>query len=300
MTKNFHTCSTKLEELQQEINAKNGNDFCKDDKLLTELFLVVEATTNKDFAINICLAKTACQDKNMIINNLKVLYPNMVADGIQKKVSSADSKIITLTTQVKDLKKQLGESNHKSGWKTAINVCHAKTAWITGKLQDMNIIINNLIVLYRNMVADGSWKKVSSVNNHCTHYAGEGSKETTWQISNCKSGGKNKAPKNPTKGKKEERKNWRYTKIGDRIKCPETGATLKWCPLHCTSPYMPSDYNHKAWLEKKKRGQEKYKEQQVAKKVKLEGDKLNSTDIKVTDKKHLSKLQLSSAFVNLW
>ena len=32
---NFYTLSTTIEELQQEINAKKGDDFCKDDKLLS-------------------------------------------------------------------------------------------------------------------------------------------------------------------------------------------------------------------------------------------------------------------------
>jgi hypothetical protein len=56
---NFHTLSTKLEELQQEINAEKGDDFCKDDKLLTELFRAAEATINEAFALDIRTAKNA-------------------------------------------------------------------------------------------------------------------------------------------------------------------------------------------------------------------------------------------------
>jgi hypothetical protein len=56
---NFHTLSTKLEELQQEINAEKGNDFCKDDKLLTELFCAAKATNNEAFALDIRTAKNA-------------------------------------------------------------------------------------------------------------------------------------------------------------------------------------------------------------------------------------------------
>ena len=105
-----------IKELQQEINAKKGNDFCKDDKLLTELFYAAEATTNEIFAMDIRLANSAwitrkITDKNVIINDLNGLYRNMIADGSWKKVSSADSKIIALTTQVCDLKKQLGNSD---------------------------------------------------------------------------------------------------------------------------------------------------------------------------------------------
>ena len=113
---NFHTLSTTIEKRQQEINAKKGNDFCKDDKLLTELFRAAKATTNEAFAMDIHLAKSAwitgkITDKNVIINDLNGLYRNMIADGSWKKVSSADSKIIALTTQVCDLKKQLGNSD---------------------------------------------------------------------------------------------------------------------------------------------------------------------------------------------
>jgi hypothetical protein len=56
---NFHTLATSLEELQQEIHAEKGEEFCKDNKLLTELFCAAEATTNKLYAINVILAKSA-------------------------------------------------------------------------------------------------------------------------------------------------------------------------------------------------------------------------------------------------
>ena len=165
----FHTLSTKLEELQQEINAEKGDNFCKDDKLLTELFHAAEATTNEAFALDIRMAKNAWitgkqTDKNTIINDLNVLNCNMVAEGSWKKTSTADSKIIALTTQVANLKKKLTKNDLKTGGK-----------------------------------------------------------------------GKSKDQKNPTNnGKKDEGKSWQYTKDGDTMKCPETGATLKWCPHHGT------------------------------------------------------------------
>ena len=56
---NFRILSTKLEELQQEINAENGDDFCKDYKLLTKLFRTAEATTNEAFTLDIRTAKNA-------------------------------------------------------------------------------------------------------------------------------------------------------------------------------------------------------------------------------------------------
>ena len=86
---NFHTLSTKLEELQQEINTEKGDDFCKDDKLLTKLFCAAEATTNGAFALDIRTTKNAWitgkqTDKNAIINDPNVLYRNMVAEGSWK------------------------------------------------------------------------------------------------------------------------------------------------------------------------------------------------------------------------
>jgi hypothetical protein len=109
---NFHTLATSLEELQQEIHAKKGEFFCKDDKLMTELLHAAEATTNKLFAINVSLAKTAritgkATNKNIIINDLCVLDRDSLADGSWGKVSSANSKIISLTTQVNGLKAKL-------------------------------------------------------------------------------------------------------------------------------------------------------------------------------------------------
>jgi hypothetical protein len=86
--------------------------------------------------------------------------------------------------------------------------------------------------------------------------------------------GKGKDQKNPMKnGKKDEGKSWRYTKVGDTIKCPETGATLKGCPHHGTGAYMPSDHNHKEWAENKRKHQEQWEQKCDAKCVRFEGDK---------------------------
>jgi hypothetical protein len=128
---NFHTLATSLEELQQEINAQKGKEFCKDDKLLTGLFCAAEATTNKLFAINVSLVSTAwimgkVTNKNIIINDLCVVYHNSMADRSWGKVSSANLKIIALTTQVNRLKQQLKIA---AGSKTTTkkNKCNAKS-----------------------------------------------------------------------------------------------------------------------------------------------------------------------------
>jgi len=141
------------------------------------------------------------------------------------KTSTADSKIIALTTQVANLKKQIKENDSKTG-------------------------------------------------------------------------GKGKDPKKSNKaGKKgEDGKNWRYTKVGDTIKCPESGVTLKWCHHHGTGAYLPADHNHKEWAENKQKRQEQYEQKCDAKRVRFEGDKnAKSEGYKRTDEKHPSKLQLSSA-----
>jgi hypothetical protein len=177
-----------------------------------------------------------------------------------------------------------------------LDIRTAKNAWITGKQTDKNAIINDLNVLYRNMVAEGSWKKTSTADSKII--------ALTTQVANLKkqlgekNGGKGKDPKTSKKpgGKKEEGKNWRYTKVGDTTKCPETGATLKWCPHHGTGAYMPSNHNHKEWAENKRKRQEQYEQRRDAKRVRFEGDKPPKSDgDKRTDEKHPSKLQLSSA-----
>ncbi len=85
---------------------------------------MAEATTNKAFGIDVHLAKTAwitgkLQDKNVIIDDLNALYHYMVADRSWMKVSSANSKIITLTTQVNGLKQILAKkTDQNNNWKT--------------------------------------------------------------------------------------------------------------------------------------------------------------------------------------
>ena len=223
---NFHTLSTKLEELQQEINAEKGHSFCTDDKLLTELFRAAETTTNEAFALDIRLAKSAwitqkVTDKDTIIADLNLIYRNMIADGSWGKVSSSDSKIIALTTQMSDLKKQ---------------------------------------------------------------YA------------NTKPASKGGNKKGSTKAPQEVGKNWRYTKKGETIKCPDTGATLKWCPLHGDGAYMPANHDHDKWLLDKKRKKAEYEETKAARKrVKFDDGASSSKSAKVKDEKHPSQLQLSSA-----
>jgi hypothetical protein len=137
---NFHSLATSLEELQEDINAEKGKDFLKDDKLLTELFRAPETTTNKLFAINISLAKTAWitgkqMDKNTTIQDLCILYRNSVADGSWSRVSSADSKIIALTTQVKSLQDKKNKASSGKG-KPSQKEQQASKATPTKKDQD--------------------------------------------------------------------------------------------------------------------------------------------------------------------
>jgi len=225
---NFQTLCTTLEGIQQEINAEKGDDYCKDDAMLMQLFRAAETTTNEGFAFDVRQAKVAwmtgkIKDKTSIINDLCAIYRNMVADESWNKVSSADSKIIALTTQVKDLKKQL----------------EAKPAAVTPPKPNK--------------------KKAGAASN------------------------------------KEVGKNWRYTKVGDTLKCPETGKMLKWCPHHGDGCYMPSDHNHQDWLEKRKKKRADYEDRRSGvKRVHFDtGDTKPAAVVK--EEKHPSKLQLSSA-----
>ena len=110
----FHTLCTYLEELHQEINAQKGEDYLKDDNLLTELFHAAKATTNKNFAAIVNHHKTQwitgkIKDKNNTLNYLTTIYRNMVAGGSWDKTSNKDAKIIALNTQYEASKNRISE-----------------------------------------------------------------------------------------------------------------------------------------------------------------------------------------------
>eukprot|EP00957_Ditylum_brightwellii_P175306 13345873-Ditylum_brightwellii.AAC.1 len=92
-----------MEELQQEINAQKGETHLKDNTLLTKLFCAAEATTNKKFVAIVDQQKVALitgkiKDKNTIVDDLTMIYHNMVAEGSWGKTSNKDAKILALTT----------------------------------------------------------------------------------------------------------------------------------------------------------------------------------------------------------
>ena len=115
---NFRTLATKMEELQQEINAQKGEDYFKDDHFLTEFFRACEATKNEKFENIVSTAKTNWithkeKDKSVIINDLSNVYKNMVAEGSWNKTSDKDAKIIALTSQIEGSKKKFGEFDER-------------------------------------------------------------------------------------------------------------------------------------------------------------------------------------------
>ena len=115
---NFRTLATKMEELQQEINAQKGEDYFKDDHFLTEFFRACEATKNEKFENIVSTAKTNWithkeKDKSVIINDLSNVYKNMVAEGVWNKTSDKDAKIIALTSQIEGSKKKFGELDER-------------------------------------------------------------------------------------------------------------------------------------------------------------------------------------------
>jgi hypothetical protein len=120
-----------------------------------------------------------------------------------------------------------------------------------------NAIINELCVLYRNSVADGSWGKTSSADSKIVALTTQvnGLKQ---QLKNA-AGGKTTAKNNKSdakstgKGDKDPSNKWWYTKVRETTKDPITGATVKWCPHHGTGAYMPNDHNHAESLEMKKK-----------------------------------------------
>jgi hypothetical protein len=144
------------------------------------------------------------------------------------------------------------------------------------------------------MIADGSWGKVSSSDLKIIALTTQFS-DLKKQYADAKQGSKG-GKKGSKKSPQEVGKAWRYTKKGETIKCPDTGATLKWCPLHGDGAYMPANHDHDKWLEEKKRKKAAYMEAKVArKKVKFDDSTSSSKATKAKEEKHPSQLQLSSA-----
>lgn len=48
---------------------------------------------------------------------------------------------------------------------------------------------------------------------------------------------------------------WKFKKVGETTTDPDTGKSMKWCPLHGKGCYMPADHDHAAWKEEKERKQ---------------------------------------------
>ena len=111
---NMRTLATKMEELQQEINAQRGEDYYKDDTFLTELYRAAGATTNEEFGRFVKDSKTkwvigAQRDKSTIVNDMLKVYRNAVHDGTWGKTSDKDTKIMALTTRLETSKNRMNE-----------------------------------------------------------------------------------------------------------------------------------------------------------------------------------------------
>ncbi len=178
----------------------------------------------------------------------------------------------------------------------------AKSAWITGRVTNKNTNINELLILYCNSVADGSWGNTSSADSKIIALTTQvnGLKQ---QLKNA-AGGKSTAMRNKSivkstgKGNKEPSNKWWYTKVGKTTRDPVTGATVKWCPHHGTGAYMPNDHNHAEWLEKKKKCNTKWIDGRVNERIKFTDKsktKATTKSAATKNEKHPSKLQLASS-----
>jgi hypothetical protein len=181
----------------------------------------------------------------------------------------------------------------------------AKTAWITGKVTNKNIVINDLCVLYRNSMADGSWGKVSSADSKIIAQTTQvnGLKQQLKNATGSKTTAKNNKPdaKSTGKGNREPSNKRRFTKVGEATKDPVTGATVKLCPHHGTGAYMPNNHNHAVWLEKKKKCNAKWAEGCTNKCVKFTDENKTKVTMKPAackDEKHPTKLQLASSSIS--
>eukprot|EP00957_Ditylum_brightwellii_P159161 12113572-Ditylum_brightwellii.AAC.1 len=182
---NFCTLCTYMEELQQEINAQKGETYLKDDTLLIELFCAAKATTNK------------------------------------KSVAIVDQQ---------------------------------KVAWITGKIKDKNTIVDDLTMIYRNMIAEGSWAKTSNKDAKIlaltTLYEASKNHMADLEKRIKKLGGGEKL-KDKDKYNSKPKKNWQFTKVEKYATHPKTDAKYVWCKHHGKGACMPHPHNHEAWAKKR-------------------------------------------------
>ena len=108
----FRALATRMEEIQQEINAQKGEEYYKDDQFLSELFRAAKCSKNEVFKsqvqhLEMQYVTGKISDKTAIVSDLSNIYRNLLHKGQWKQTNDEKSKIIALTTKLEDQKKEM-------------------------------------------------------------------------------------------------------------------------------------------------------------------------------------------------
>jgi hypothetical protein len=114
-------------------------------------------------------------------------------------------------------------------------------------------ILQQFIQLYNTFVTEGTWGKTDDTTDPHVVALTSDVKSLKTQVAKQEEIIKKKVNFTKTTGSEKEKKGpWRTNKVGDKIKHPDTGEDMKWCPNHGkTGCYMPADHNHDAWVKEK-------------------------------------------------
>ena len=139
------------------------------------------------------------------------------------------------------------------------------------KISDKNEVVSNMDKMYKNMLAEGTWKNTSEKDTKIVALStkldktNEKLKEVKKQLANAhgngpsekrleKGGGGRVARRGTMRARCEP---WQVTKVGDHVTHPKTGAKYVWCPHHKSKDgtidgmYMKHPHDHEAWLERR-------------------------------------------------
>ena len=177
----------------------------------------------------------------------------------------------------------------------------AKTNWITGKENDKNVIINDLLTVSKNMVAEGTWDKLSVKDAKIIALTSqiEGSKKKFEGLDKRLKALHKGAPGKSSSGRdgyKAGKDAWKFNKKGATCTDPKSGAQMKWCEHHGDGMYMPGDHDHAAWKKKRNERNNGNFDERRAKREKTKSPESSGDKSKTPSKLQLSK-SIRSALV---
>ena len=142
-----------------------------------------------------------------------------------------------------------------------------KQDWIMEKLTDRNEVISSLDKMYKNMLAEGTWKNTNEKDTKVVALTSklrktdDKLKSVQKQLEAVQQGQGRRAGKGGQGGDKKTMKErcpqWQVNKKGTYIDHPKTGEKYAWCPHHTSKDgslngcYMKHPHDHEEWKKKK-------------------------------------------------